>query len=142
MADKTQPGGKPRLFRCRGVQQIGAGQDGGFAYVEMVEVDGEVMALGFPPGAAGELANRIMSAGDLAVSQQLAAKPPTERQIMPAPLVTEHMAVPSEDGDTITLSLMTGPVSLVVRLSKSRSEKLRASLDRCEAQIASDGTSA
>lgn len=138
MADQTSTGDKPRLFRCRGIQQIGAGQDGGFAFVEMVEVDGEVLALGFPPEAAGELANRIMSAGDLASAQRLASKPEAERKTMPAPMVTEHTVVPAEDGDTALLSLMTGPTSLVVRMSKSRSEKLRASLERCEDQIAGE----
>lgn len=142
MADQPKAGAKPRLFRARGVQQVGSGQDGNFAFVELVEVTGEVIAVAFPPAAAAEFSNRILTAADLANAQQLKNKPPGDQQPMPAPLVTEHMAVPTPDGDTIHLSLMVGQTSLVVRLSKSRSEKLRASLERCEGQISSNSAPA
>lgn len=133
MAD--QPKTKPSLFRARGVQQIGSGQDGSFAFVELVEVDGQVIAIAFPPAAATEFANRILSAADLASGQAALGKPPGEQKMMPGPLVTDHLAVPAEDGDTVHLQLRIGEATLVVRLSKSRSEKLRASLERCEEQI-------
>ena len=126
----------PPMFRCKGVSEIGAARDGGFGYVELTEVSNEILAVAFPPAAATELANRILSAGELAHSQEASANPEIgARPIAPAPLATEHTVVPAEDGDTILLTLMAGAIPLVVRLSKSRSEKLRASLERGEGQI-------
>jgi hypothetical protein len=135
MAKETEPK-QPPMFRCGAVRQVGASQDGGFAFIEMLEVSGQPLALAFPGPAATELANRIMQAGDLALAQQRAADPQTgERELAPAPLVTEHTVVPAADGDTILMTLLAGPIPLMVRLSESRSQKLRASLERCEGQI-------
>lgn len=134
MAEQKQP----PMFRCNGVKQVGSGKDGAFAFVELVEVSGSPLALAFPAAAASELANRIMQAGDLAQQQQTAPEA-GQRGLAPAPLATEHIVVPAADGDTILLTLMAGPVPLVMRLSASRSQKLRASLERCEGQIAKSG---
>ncbi len=137
MAERKQP----PMFRCNGVRQVGSGKDGSFAFVELVEASGSPLALAFPAAAASELANRIMQAGDLAQSQQV-AREGNQPGAAPAPLATEHIVVPAADGDTILLTLMAGPVPLVVRLSASRSQKLRASLERCEAQIANNASGA
>jgi len=136
LVDEQPPAGKSELFRLAGIQQIGAGHDGGFAFIEMVEADGKKLALGFPPDAAAEIANRIQSAGELAMAQRQGGNAGGQPNTMPAPLVTEHSVVPSEDGDTMLVSFMTGPSSVVVRMSRSRAEKLRASLERGESQIA------
>ena len=139
MAKENEQKGPP-MFRCNGVRQIGAAQDGQFGYVELFEVNGDPLALAFPATAATELANRIMAAGDMAQSQKAASNPGAgERPLPPAALVTEHTVVPAENGDTILMTLMAGPVPLMVRLSTSRSEKLRASLERCESQMAGTG---
>ena len=142
MADGPQTK-QPPMFRCGGVRQVGAAPNGSFAFIEMFEVSGDPLALAFPPAATTELANRIMQAGDLAMSQQRATDPRGgEQPIPPAALTTEHIVVPAPDGDTIVLTLMAGPVPLTVRLSASRSQKLRASLERCEDQIAKRGDAA
>ena len=125
------------LFRCVGVRSMGSGGKGGFGYVELMEQSGAMLTLAFPPQGAPELANRVLSAADLAERELAGIRPAVADGTIapPAPLVTDQQFTISDDGDTILLTIVTGAVPLAFRLSKSRSEKLRAMLEGAEREL-------
>lgn len=122
------------IFRCAGIRETGTFDHGKLGFVQLIEAGGTLLTVAFPPGAAPEIANRVVAAADMA-EHQLAGDPGPGGKNPPAPMVTNHQASVYADGDTIVLTLMTGSVPLALRLSKSRSEKLRASLEGLEAEL-------
>ena len=142
MAEVKKSEKGPGTFRVRDVREIGAAPDGSFAYLELIEFSHHPMALAYAPHTAPALANRILSAAQLAEVQRQNLASGGDQPTPFAPMVTEHTVVPAEDGDTIALTLVAGSVPFMLRLSASRSEKLRASLKSCEAQIAAADNSA
>ena len=129
MADKKQQT-KPPMFRCQAVRDVGTSPDGSISFVMVEELDGRVLTLAFPSQNAADFASRFMSAGDLgrAMAEKHAGKPAS----LPAPLATDHTVIPSGDGQTLLMTLKSGDVPMVIRLSKNRSAQLRASLEENE----------
>lgn len=124
------------IFRCTGMDQVAASEDGKLAMVEIIEVDGRRLTISLPPEAAKVLANRFLAAADIAASR-VAAGPVTLGQYRapPAAVATDHQVQLSDDASTLVVSLRTGTSPLAVRLSASRSAKLRADLEAAEAEL-------
>ncbi len=132
MADKKKTADGP-MFRCKGIVDMGASADGNVAFIMLEEINGRPLTLAFPAVNAQDFASRFLTAGDLAraTAEKAAGKPAS----IPAPFVTDHEAGPSGDGQTLVLTLKSSGSPLVVRMSKSRSEKVRASLEKAEGQL-------
>ena len=125
------------IFRCTGADQVATSADGRLAMVEIIEVDGRRLTIALPPEAAQMLANRFLSAAELAKSRT-AAGPLREGQYKaaPAPLATDHQIELSDDATHLSVMFRTGTAPLGVGLSASRSAKLRTDLESAEIQLA------
>lgn len=121
------------MFRCKGIVDIGASADGSIAFIMMEEVDGRPLTLAFPSMNAQDFASRFLSAGDLA--RATGEKAAGKSTGIPAPFITDHEAGSSGDGQTLILTLKSSGSPLMVRMSKSRSEKIRASLQKAEGEL-------
>lgn len=131
-AGKTEIG---PIFRCSGINQTGTFDHGKLGFVQLVEAGGAMLTIAFPPRAGAELANRFAAAGDMAEHQLAGSPGPDKEKAPPAPMVTDHQAVLSDDGDSIVLTVISGMVPLAVKLSKSRAAKVRQTLEELEAKI-------
>jgi hypothetical protein len=124
------------IVRCTGMEQVGATEDGSLAMVEIIEVDGRRLTISLPPEAAQILANRFLTAADMAKGRTAAGPIRTgQYQAPPAPLVTDHQIQLSDDASALVLTFRTGISPLAARLSASRSAKLRADLEAAEADL-------
>jgi hypothetical protein len=119
------------IFRCTGMDQVAATEDGSLARVEIIEVDGRRLTISLPPDAAQVLANRFLAAADMAKGRTAAGPVKTGQYQAPsAPLVTDHQIQLSDDASTLVLTFRTGTSPLATRLSASRSAKLGLTLKR------------
>jgi hypothetical protein len=124
------------IFRCTGMDQVAATEDGSLAMVEIIEVDGRRLTISLPPDAAQVLANRFLAAADMAKGRTAAGPVRAgQYQAPPAPLVTDHQIQLSDDASTLVLTFRTGTSPLAARLSASRSAKLRVDLEAAEAAM-------
>lgn len=123
------------IFRCSGIKQTGTFEHGKFGFVQLMEAGGAMLTVAFPPRAGAELANRFAAAGEMAEHQLAGSPGPDKETAPPAPMITDHQAVLSDDGDSIVLTVMSGTIPLAVKLSKSRAIKIRKTLEELEAKI-------
>jgi hypothetical protein len=124
------------IFRCTGMDQVAATEDGRLAMVEIIEVDGRRLTISLPPDAAQVLANRFLAAAEIARSRTAAGPlSPGQQQAAPAPLATDHRIEVSDDATHLAVTFRTGTSPLAVGLSATRSAKLRTDLEAAEAEL-------
>jgi hypothetical protein len=123
------------IFRCTGMDQVAATEDGSLAMVEIIEVDGRRLTISLPPDAAQVLANRFLAAADMAKGRT-AAGPVRAGQYQAPPAASDGSSIQlSDDASTLVLTFRTGTSPLAARLSASRSAKLRVDLEAAEAAM-------
>lgn len=121
-----------QVFSARGLGRTGTLDGGKFGFVELVGTDRATLSIAFPPTGAAAIASRIVAAMEMAEHQRVNGEQATDTA---APVITDHKVEVSASGDLLVLTLSTSTVPLTFRLSRSRSEKIRAALEAGEDKL-------
>lgn len=121
-----------QVFSTHGLGRTGTLDGGKFAFVELVGADKATLSIAFPPTGAAAIASRIVAAMEMAEHQRVNGEQATDTA---APVVTDQTVDVSSSGEMLVLTLSTSTVPLSFRISRSRSEKIRAALEAAEEKL-------